>query len=434
MSSPTTHDKPEGDQRSKYLIYFLLLLNVLNFVDRQLVASLAYQIEQALDIGHAEFGLLFGYAFIVFYTFMGILLGTVADRWNRPRLIAIGLTVWSLLTAVSGAAQRFGHMVVARMLVGVGEATLTPAALSMLSDSLPPEKRSRAAGIYYAGSPIGFAVSLFVTALFEPIIGWRGCFYVLGLLGLFLVIPTLLLRDPPRRVIRDQKLELNGDQENLTTWASLKLLGRTLKEIPSFSLTLLGGCIAVYFQNAMNFLVLWMQAERGFDLQQATTRMGMMVIVGGVLGSLVGGYLGDWWEARKEGGRLYFASIAFLFVAPLGCVYLFADPHTQPWLFYPPLALTMAMSMTMFGPVFTVVQDLAPPQISATSVGFALFCFNVFGVGLGPLVTGWIGDLYSLSTGLLVSVFVGTLSVVPFYLAARRFGKDQKRLEAIREL
>ena len=431
MNAKNAKEESNKGKSSTYLIYFLLTLNILNFVDRQLVASLAYQIEQALDIGHVEFGLLYGYAFIVFYTFMGVLMGTVADRWNRPRLIAIGLTIWSALTAISGAAQRFGHMIAARMLVGVGEATLTPAALSMLSDSLPPDKRSRAVGIYYAASPIGFAASLFVTALLEPIIGWRGCFYALGILGLFLVIPTLMLRDPTRHQTVERNTVLEPNQEKLNTRTSLKLLWKTLREVPAFSMAIFGGCIAVYFQNAMNFLVLWMQAERGFSLQQATTRMGAMVVIRGVIGSLVGGYLGDRYESQRPGGRLYFCAVAFLFVAPLGCIYLYADPHSQAWLFYPPLALTMAISMTMFGPIFTVVQDLAPVQIRATSVGFALFCFNVFGVGLGPLVTGLMGDAYSLSAGLLLSVFIGSLSVIPFYFAAKRYQVDQQRLKQL---
>ena len=429
--SPELHPPRRGSSGNRLLSY-LLFLNVLNFIDRQLLVSLGFQIEEALGIGHAQVGLLYGYAFIVFYTFMGVILGTVADRWNRPRLIAIGLALWSLLTAASGAARTFAQMAAARMLVGVGEATLTPSALSMLSDALPASKRARAAGLYYAGTPLGFGISLLVTGLLAPIIGWRGCFYLLGSLGLVFVLPTLLMRDPRQASRVATSLET---PETATAAPStreiLRLLGRALVRCPALSLTILGGCIALYFQNGMSFLIIWMQQERGFSLEQANFRMGLMVIFGGVGGSVLGGLLGDWWQRRTPGGRLYLVVVVFLLLGPAGMVYLTADPVTQPWLFYPPLALTMTISMMMFGPVFAAVQELAPARIRATSIGVSLFLFNVFGTGLGPFVTGWIGDRWSLTRGLLVSVIVGLFAVIPFFLAARRYAVDQARAEAL---
>ena len=178
--------------KASFYLGFLLLLNVFNFAHRQMPISLGYQIETGLGISHAQLGLLIGFAFIVVYSVAGMLFGTVADRWNRPRLIAIGLALWSASTVVSGLSQSFLQIAMLRLLVGTGAAVLTPTALGMLADVFRPEKRAFAAGVYYGGIPLGAGLSLIVVALLEPALGWRACFYVAGAAGV-LMVPFMLL-------------------------------------------------------------------------------------------------------------------------------------------------------------------------------------------------------------------------------------------------
>src|SRR6185503_1099453 len=128
---------------------FLTLLNVVNFVDRQLITSLQVPIREELGLSPLQITVLAGYAFAVIYAIAGLLLGTVADRWHRPRLIALGLFVWSALTAASGLAQNFWELGMARFFIGIGEATLTPAAIAMLGDVFHPRQRALASGLYY---------------------------------------------------------------------------------------------------------------------------------------------------------------------------------------------------------------------------------------------------------------------------------------------
>ena len=149
--------------------------------------------------------MLAGYAFAVIYAIAGLFLGTVADRWHRPRLIALGLFVWSALTAASGLAQNFWQLGMARFFIGIGEATLTPAAIAMLGDVFHPRQRALASGLYYLGIPIGAGLSLIVASLVGPIpslgwpgTSWRNCFIALGLIGVALVGALLLIKDPPR--------------------------------------------------------------------------------------------------------------------------------------------------------------------------------------------------------------------------------------------
>src|SRR5262245_44427290 len=187
------------------LLAFLTLLNVVNFVDRQLITSLQVPIREELGLSPLQITVLAGYAFAVIYAIAGLLLGTVADRWHRPRLIALGLFVWSALTAASGLAQDFWQLAAARFFIGVGEATLTPAAIAMLADVFHSRQRALASGLYYLGIPIGAGLSLIVASLIGPIpalgwpgTSWRNCFIVLGLIGVVLVAALLFIKDPLR--------------------------------------------------------------------------------------------------------------------------------------------------------------------------------------------------------------------------------------------
>ena len=193
MNTPHRETVP----RSAWLLLALLtLLNVINFVDRQLITSLQIPLREdpQLLLSNLQNQLLAGYAFSVVYSVAGLFLGTLADRWHRPRLIALGLLVWSGMTAASGLAQNFWQLGLARVFVAVGEATLTPASVAMLGDVFRPRQRSLATGLYYLGIPLGASLSLIVANLLWPIpwIGWRGCFVALGLVGLVMVVVLLV--------------------------------------------------------------------------------------------------------------------------------------------------------------------------------------------------------------------------------------------------
>jgi len=183
------------EARNVAFLGFLTLLNVMNFVDRQLLASFANWIKPALELSDTEFGFLTGFAFILFYSVMGLFAGALADMVHRPRLVAGALALWSLLTAVSGMARNFVTLAVPRALIGVGESVMTPAAMSMLADRFPPKRLGFAAGFYYQGVPIGVGASLLVAGYLAPAIdgwtaaegdGWRNCFYLLGAVGVAL--------------------------------------------------------------------------------------------------------------------------------------------------------------------------------------------------------------------------------------------------------
>ena len=187
------------DRAAVALLLYLTLLNVLNFVDRTLIASLGPLLIADLGLSRTQIGWLAGFGFVVFYTLVGIFLGLAADRWPRLRLLAGGLALWSAMTAVSGLAKSFVHLAIPRVFVGIGEATLAPSALSMLGDAFPRRRLGLATGVYYTGVPLGMATSLIVGSVVAPRFGWRACFFLLGAIGLLAVVALRFFREPARR-------------------------------------------------------------------------------------------------------------------------------------------------------------------------------------------------------------------------------------------
>jgi len=402
------------------LLFFLTALNILNFVDRMLIASLAPLLIADLGLTRAQIGLLAGFGFVFFYTLVGLFLGIAADRYRRFPLIAGGLALWSGMTALSGWARSFVQLAIPRIFVGIGEATLTPAALSMLGDAFPVRRLGLAIGVYYAGIPLGMALALISSSLIAPRFGWRVSFWALGLLGLAATGLLLFLREPERR-----KVATSVSAERPRAAALLSGLAHALRERPALVFALVGGSLLCYGSGAALHIVTWLVQERGLVYADAAFRAGLVAVAAGFLGNLAGGAFGDACARRWAAGRLWSLVAMTAFFVPLGWLF-FTLPKGTP-LFYLCWFFTAAGTTAWFGPLFSAFQELSPVEGRSTFVAFALLVLNLLGVGPGPLVTGMIGDRLGLTTGLLASLVVTALAVVPFLFAAR---SEQRRLRA----
>jgi MFS family permease len=211
VSVPEAQKAAVGGPYAWYVLGVLVLVYMLNFIDRQIISILAEDIKADLGISDADMGFLYGTAFGVFYALFGIPLGRLADMWYRGRLMTIGLAVWSAMTALSGFTQNFGQLAAARIGVGIGEATASPCAFSILSDYFPKEKRATALAIYSSGLYLGGGLSLFVGGLVVQqwnaaypgggplgLAGWQAAFMAVGLPGLLLALWVATLREPLR--------------------------------------------------------------------------------------------------------------------------------------------------------------------------------------------------------------------------------------------
>ncbi len=423
MSQPYTRSK------AWILLCFLMFLNLLNFLDRQLVSTLGAPISRDLDMTNAELGLLVGFAFSFFYTCVGVFMGTIADRWHRPHLVAVGLTLWSAMTAVSGVARNFLHLFSARLFVGIGEATLTPAAISMLSDVFKPKDRALASGVYYAGIPLGAAASMLVAGEITGTLGysWRVNFYVLGILGVVLAFAVWRLTDPQRGAQEENPVLTRGTPKKRSTREIFAELAEALRNSPALVLTLVAGIILIFGQGALNFLPKWIMVERGFS-QAELGRIGAAVIgAGGMLGAVLGGKLSDICHRLWKGGRLYFLAIGQIVVTPFFIAFLFLPP--EGFLFYFCWFVGSASITLLFGPVFASVQDLVPARIRSTIIAFLIFCINLLGTATGSYATGVIADRAGLSQGMIIITLCGLLACPLFFWAGLRYSGDIERLE-----
>lgn len=410
---------------------FLTLLNVMNFVDRQLLASFANFIIPDLGLTNAQFGWLTGFAFIVFYAAMGLFMGVLADRVNRPRLVATGLALWSGLTAISGLARGFWSLAVPRMFIGVGESILTPTSMSMLADRFPASRLGFASGFYYMGVPIGVGVSLLIVGYLGPAIGWRNCFYLLGAIGLALAVVMLFVKETPRKHIASASVD--GKTPSLAEIARVAI--GALRASPALSLTIGGGVATHFILGAATFDQLWFVQERGFERAEIARLTGWIGMAGGVLGNLFGGIGGDWWLRRTGMGRAMFLFWIMLLLVPINLAYRIVDPASS-W-FWIGIFMGYFQLGCFYGPTFSTVQELVPPQIRATVVAFYILTLNLIGLGIGITAGGYLIDyLISIDVAqpytwtLVVFTVLSAFSIPLFYLAGRRFSTDRARLYA----
>ena len=430
-------DDKGASARDYGFLMFLTLLNVMNFVDRQLLASFANWIVPDLGLTNTQFGLLTGLIFIFFYSVAGVFMGVLADRVNRTRLIAAGLALWSALTALSGMAKGFVSLAIPRLFIGVGESIMTPTAMSLLADRFPSSRLGFASGVYYMGVPIGVAMSLFVVAYLEPVLGWRGCFYALGGLGLVLAAIMFFLKETPRRhEVEAQKRQAETEAaaiERPSVKEMLAILVAAFKRSPALLMTVLGGVAFHFVLGAATFEQLWFVQERGFDRTEIAELSGWLAFAGGIAGNLFGGAGGDMFLRRTGMGRPMFLFWIMLILTPISLYYRVVEPTSMFFLFG--IFIGYFQLGCFYGPTFATVQELVPPQIRGTVVAFYILSLNFFGLGLG--VTGggifvdWmiaenIAEPYTVT--LLVFTALSLIAIPLFYFAGRRFERDREAL------
>jgi MFS family permease len=414
-----------------FVLGLLTLLNVVNFVDRQLVVSLQVPMkaDTAMQLDDVRITLLAGYAFAVIYSIAGLFLGTIADRWNRPRLIMLGLLVWSAMTAATGLAQSFWQLALTRIFVAVGEATLTPAAVAMLGDVFESKRRSLALGLYYLGIPLGASLSFIVASILEPIpgVGWRGCYIGLGALGLLLVGVVALVKDPPRGGMESAEAITHTPVVAPSLSQQLGEILATLSRSPVLVMTMIGA-IAINIGVGTTWLdPSWLVAERQFDKSQATMFLGVLFLLGGSLGNFLGGWLGDLFNRHWRGGRLLALVFIQMAIAPFSILFRFIAPDS---FLFPIGCFAGSITVTMmYGPVLATVQELTPLRLRATMIALLLIGLNILGSSLGALIAAELTRrLGSYTWGIFLTAQIGLLAIPMFLLAARRLQIDQAGL------
>ena len=416
------------------LLFFLTLLNLLNFVDRQLIASFSNFIVPDLGLTNAQFGFLTTLPFIVFYSIAGLFMGVLADMVNRPKLIAFGVILWSIFTALTGAAKGFISMALPRIFIGVGESILTPTSMSLLSDSFPSKKMGFAAGFYYMGVPIGVGVSLLIAGYLGESLGWRNCFYLLGALGLVLGLCSLLFKDRPRKHIQNQNEKRTLSKKSVTE--IIRTLFKALSASSALRFTILAGIFYHIALGASVFEQLWLVEERGFERSTIAMIVGWIGVFAGLTGNLIGGILSDWWQENTDQGRPMFLFWLALLTLPISIYYRFVEPGSI--IFWIGIIIGYFQLGCFFGPTFSTVQELVPENIKATVVSFYILTLNLIGLTIGSLVGGILADLMEAANYqepytvmLVIFSIISIISIPCYYLAGKKYHEDKNRLETI---
>ena len=402
---------------------------MINFVDRQFISSFAPFLKSDLGLSDTEIGLLTGIVFIFFYTVAGLFVGTLADRYNRTKIIGIGVILWSAFTAISGFAKNFFTLAAPRLFIGVGESTITPTTMSILSDRYEQKRLGFAAGFYYLGVPVGVGISLLIAGYLEPMIGWRGCFYLLGVIGLLLGFLMLFVKDSPRK-------NISNKPESKTFFEIISLLYKALSTSKSLVLTIIAGTLYHIVLGAAQFEVIWAVADKGFNPNTFGQINGWIFVVFGVLGSLFGGIASDWTLKTYNLPRTWFLLILTLLLLPLAFTrYL----ETDNILFWVGICSSAFSLGCFYGPIFAVIQELVPSSIKGTVVAFNLLCLNLLGIAIGSIVFGIMAD-YAVAQGyedpytnLLVGFSLMFLILGPplYYFAGKYYQSDKKKLNKI---
>ncbi len=398
-STPPTADYP-SPRYAWYVVIVLMLCYTMSFIDRQIMAFLVGPIKQDLGISDTEVGLLGGFAFALFYTCLGLPMGWLADRVSRRNIIAAGLVFWSLATAMCAMARSFASLFGARVGVGVGEATLSPSALSLLSDYFPKEKLGTALSVYSMGILIGSGLASIAGGvivqtvaamppidipLFGVMAPWRVTFLVVGLPGSLVALLLYTVREPTRRgAIRADDgtvARLLVDdivREIAARWRSVfgVSFGIGLHALSTYALTFWG---PPFFLRVYG----WRPADVGLA-------MGLVTIIFGCLGMIVGGRLCDHWlqNGAHEAG-LKVGALGTLASAAAVVLAMVVPSATWSLVF---LAPAMFFQGFPIGSSYAALQWIFPNQVRGMVSALLMFILNLIGLGLGPLIPGLLND------------------------------------------
>lgn len=419
-----TNAKPESKQPGPYAWYVLALLSltyVFNFIDRQILAMLMEPIKKEFGVSDTAMGFLSGFAFVFFYSVVGIPIARWADRGSRKLIITLALTIWSGMTAACGLARSFVELAVIRVLVGVGEAGGSPPAHSLIADYFPPHKRATALSIYAWGVYLGAALAFLAGGYLVQNYNWRVAFYVVGLPGLLLAtLVAFTVKEVPR----------GGSEPGHVTVPQTAQL--PLREVLGFLLTrraFVFIVLASSVQSLAGYAVLtWGPAFLGRVHQMPFVEIGLhlgwTIGIAGCLGAWLGGHLADRFGGRDKRWYMRLPAIQSVLGVPFLIGFVLLDDKQLALLCFIPFYALGAMYV---GPMFSVIQSVTPPHMRATAAAVLLFIVSLIGSGLGPLSIGLLNDyvfgpMYGapgIRYSMLVMGVLGGFASILFWLGSR---------------
>jgi predicted MFS family arabinose efflux permease len=403
--------------RGAVLLALLVLVNVFNFIDRQLPSILIDSIKRDLQLTDSQIGLMAGLSFAVVYSIAGLPLARIADRWSPRRVLSLSLATWSLMTALGGLATNFLHLVATRAGVAASEAGCTPSAHALISRVYSADRRAVALAIFSLGVPIGSMIGLSLGGWINDLFNWRTAFFIVGLPGVLLALVCWLALP-----------EVASAAPSHAAPSGFRAM-RDLLALRSFRHMAAGSSLYACGSYAMNvFAAAFLIRVHDLSTAQAGLGFGLAFGLGGMAGTFAGGWLSDHFGKRDVRWRMRIPAIGQLLSLPTALgAWLAPDPIASIVL----LGLSYVFGLLYFAPAFATAQSLATNESRATAAALLAFCLTIVGASLGPMAVGWASDALAPEFGDLSLRYAMCLmgitilwSAIHFQVAARPLPSD----------
>jgi predicted MFS family arabinose efflux permease len=412
---------PQPVPRAAYWTLAALFgMNLLNFVDRYILASVLEKIQEGtpagLGLSDEQAGVV-GSAFFLAYALISPLVGWLGDRMTRKYMLAGSVGLWSLATFASGLVQSYEQLILARSVLAIGEATYTALAASLIADLFPPEKRGRVLTFFYLAVPLGAAIGYPLGGQLSSWWGWRTAFFVVGLPGLAVAVAALALREPERSGAE------HVDEEHRRQYQaqpfSWRLYGSLIWNYSYLYNALAMAMFTFALGGLQLFAAKYFAQLPGMDLKKANNNLGPVLCVSGLIGMSLGGWLAERLKRRWRGAYFWvsgfslLASVPFIFLALAGRQ-LFGEAGCRPFYIFPLLFVGLTLAFMNIGPSNTIITNVIPPKIRTAAVAANLFITRM----LGDIPSPWLMGAVSVWTG---SLFWGVGIAMPALVAAGIF-------------
>lgn len=409
---------------ARYVLAVMVGINFLNYMDRYVASSVAASIQKELHVSDSALGFL-GTAFLLVYAVAAVPFGFWGDRGVRKTVIGVGVAIWSIATLFTGFARSYVQLFASRAIVGVGEAGYYPSGTSLLADYFPKDQRSRVSAIWGAGATVGIAVGYAGGGIIADKLGWRAAFFFAALPGLLLAILAFTMREPLRGAV-----EATGKAVAHTAEASLAKFWELLK-IPTLRATIVAQTL-LYFVLASNAFWLPTYLQRKFTLTAGSAGLlsGGVIVAGGVIGILAGGWIADRRALTTAKAHLEVGIAGFLAGAVLIAIAIVSPNLT---IFIPFFFLTVVCLYLYQGPYTAVAQNVVSPALRASAVTLLLFISHVFGDSHAPYDIGVLSDHLGANLQAALLITSPTLLLLAAVAAATGLGavkRDTEKMEA----
>jgi MFS family permease len=405
-----------------FTLGLLFVISLFNYTDRYMIAILLPNIKADFGLSDTQMGVLTGIAFTLFYVVMGVPIARLADQHSRKQILAVALGLWSVMTAACGLAQNFAQLLIARMLVGIGEAGSSPPSYSVIADVYPKHRRATAMAVYLAGAPAGILIGFMLGGWLAERYGWRYALLTVGVPGLVFAFMLIWLFKEPQRGASDR----TRDARPVPFWEGLSALlkNRTFRH----------AALGSAFYNALavtyvNWMPSFFVRSHGLGVQETGFILALIFGLAQIVGLLAGGYFSDRFARYDLRWYLRVPGIVMLLAAPFFMLSLGIESTSLAFVC---LAIPLLVGGMQVSPIFAIVPSLVDVRMRAVASAVLILIINLVSGGVGPVAVGYLSDVlaedygaHSLRYSLLIITPVFSIwAVIHYYLGSRHIRAD----------